>query len=84
MLSQYPQAMIQNVKNNAKTITLWVGILLALLLIFGTFGFTDASALGFNLDLPDFNDDRLPSIAKITFRNLQGWSSYVLHVILTI
>lgn len=74
--------MVQSIKNNAKTITLWVGILLALLLLLGTFGFADGAIADLSLDQSVVQKEEL--LSAFNLEHLRAWSSQVLKVIFAI
>lgn len=74
--------MVQSIKNNAKTITLWVGILLALLLLLGTFGFADGAIADLGLDRSIVQKEEL--LSSFNLEHLQAWSSEMLKVIFAI
>jgi len=71
----------QRLKDNAKSITLWVGILLALLILLGSFGLADASVQGLGFDLSVPNGESL--FSKIILENIRHWGTQFFNLIFT-
>lgn len=74
--------MIQSIKNNARTITLWVGILLALLLLLGTFGIADGAIANIGFDQSEIQKEEL--FSAFNFEQLKDWTGHMLKVIFRI